>query len=337
MMKLDLIIPAYNNKRGLYRSLLSLGTEVSDLIDVTIVDDASDEDYTSIINFFQQFFPIRLLRLNVNSGPGMARQYGIDHTRNEYFMFLDCGDYYITPDYIPIIYNTVVNNPEIELFSWGHQESAFGHFGSHHNRMHGKVYKRSIIKQYNICFNPQGSYANEDIGFNMAVKMIIRQRMKNNQQELLFYDDTSVIMWDNHDPSITRKDNNVFYYSIQNMALAINGGWALDIASKANVDLDLRTHQIYEIMCDMYFKYLSTIAVRDQYTDQALQGAIQFYWLYFRQFATYNIADLMKMYYDTLVQYLSDVNDPIRTKFIALDLPEFLNILENSKSKLTEN
>ena len=334
-MKFDLIIPAYNNKLGLYRSLFSLGTESHELIDVTVVDDASTEDYTSIIDFFKQFISIRLLKLPKNVGPGMARQYGLDHTNNPYVMFLDCGDYYISPDYIKMIIETVNNDPITNLFCWGHMRGSIENLGAHHNRMHGKIYKREFLNNHNIRFNPKGSYANEDVGFNMAVKMILRQYTAELNQPYIWYDNTPVLVWDNRDPSLTRADNHAFYYSIQNEALAINGGYALEIAQRERVGFNLRLHQIYEIMCDMYFKYLSTATARPEYIEQALNGARHFYWEHFRPIQQHDNNELMAMYYNTLVQYLADENDPIRKQFVTLDFIGFLNLLE--EQKFTEN
>lgn len=70
---LDLVIPVYKNKAGLYRSLFSIGTETYKKVFVTIVDDCSGDNYDDIVEFFQKFFPIRVIYLQKNVGPGMAR------------------------------------------------------------------------------------------------------------------------------------------------------------------------------------------------------------------------------------------------------------------------
>lgn len=331
-MKIDLIIPVYNNKLGLCRSLFSLGVDAHNIIDVTIVDDNSTEDYSAIITFFQQFIPIQYIKLPQNVGPGLARQHGIDNTFNDYLMFLDCGDYYVTPDHLQMIYDTICNDTVTNLFCWGHTRGPYQNLGSHHNRMHGKVYKRQFLQTHNIKFNPAGSYANEDIGFNMAVKMILRQYALELNQSFIYYNDDPVIVWDTRDTnSLTIRGNYAFYYSIQNEALAENGGYALQLARREKVCDDLLMEQTYEIMCDMYFKYLSTLSVRQEFTDQAFKGAVRFYKEHFRPIA-HNEKKLLEYYYNTLVQYLSDENDPIRTKFATLDFIEFLNLLEKQEN-----
>ena len=147
-MKFDLIIPVYNNKRGLYRSLMSIGVESNSIVDVTVVDDCSTENYDDIVNFFAQFIPIRILKLDVNSGPGMARQYGLDHTKNDYIIFLDCGDYFLGPDTLTNIHNIVKENSVINLFSWSYLDSIGNDCTCDTNRLHGKVYKREFLTHH---------------------------------------------------------------------------------------------------------------------------------------------------------------------------------------------
>lgn len=85
---LDLIIPVFNNKAGLYRTLLSIGMDYpQNSLYITIVDDNSNENYNDIIELFQHFYPIRILILPENHGPGYARQYGLEHTKRTLCFF----------------------------------------------------------------------------------------------------------------------------------------------------------------------------------------------------------------------------------------------------------
>ena len=86
---IDLIIPYYNNRIGLLDTLKSVNTNI---FKITIVDDHSTE--TPIIdNSVAQVF-----RINVNSGPGYARQLGINKTNNPYIMFIDTGDIFLSQE-----------------------------------------------------------------------------------------------------------------------------------------------------------------------------------------------------------------------------------------------
>lgn len=93
--KIDVIIPAYNVPDNiLFRCLSSIACQdiVEDL-EVTIVDDAStQQNYATVIKNFESILKIHLLRYETNGGPGVARQYGIDHTNNGYMTFIDADD-----------------------------------------------------------------------------------------------------------------------------------------------------------------------------------------------------------------------------------------------------
>ena len=92
---IDVIIPAYNvPDEILFRCLASIACQdIVKELEVTIVDDASTkQNYASVIKNFESILKINLLRYEVNGGPGVARQYGIDHTSNGYLTFIDADD-----------------------------------------------------------------------------------------------------------------------------------------------------------------------------------------------------------------------------------------------------
>jgi glycosyltransferase involved in cell wall biosynthesis len=92
---IDVIIPAYNVPDNvLFRCLASIACQdiVSEL-KITIVDDASTkQNYEIVANNFKSIMDIDILRYETNGGPGVARQYGIDHTSNGYLTFIDADD-----------------------------------------------------------------------------------------------------------------------------------------------------------------------------------------------------------------------------------------------------
>ena len=105
---IDIIIPTYNNKQGLIKTLNSLPKNNN--FTITIIDDCStqDIDYSDIINQYT------LLQMPMNSGPGNVRQYGIDRTKEPYIMFVDTGDFLLPFDIISII----KNYSQIDIFSF---------------------------------------------------------------------------------------------------------------------------------------------------------------------------------------------------------------------------
>ena len=86
---LDIIIPTYKNKEALVRSLESIPNYQE--LSITVVDDCSGLDYTDL----QEKYNFRLIELQQNVGPGVAREIGIVSTHEPYILFLDTGDYFI--------------------------------------------------------------------------------------------------------------------------------------------------------------------------------------------------------------------------------------------------
>lgn len=94
--KLSIIIPFYGqNESDLAIPLRSINNQVSvdfAKIDVHLVNDGGKPINTDNLAIFANL-DLHYHELHENVGPGMARQYGIDHSAGEYLMFVDADDY----------------------------------------------------------------------------------------------------------------------------------------------------------------------------------------------------------------------------------------------------
>ena len=284
---LDLIIPVYNNLPGLYRSLMSIGTEVGNKIFVTIVDDCSTQSYDEVINLFQKFFPIRIIRQEINMGPGMARQAGLNLATQPYVSFLDAGDVYATPTKLLECLYDVQDNPSVVMFSWAHEEELYMNENENrfiyktipptNNRFHGKIYLREFLIQHNIHFSEEGSRMNEDIGFNIPVRVIAEDMWLKDGIQRIYHGETPAVVWKVTGPSIVRADNCAFYYREQNVGMAINGKHILKLLKQNNVSNTLILRELYEEMMHMYMFYCTTNNARPEFLDTCLSGAVDYY------------------------------------------------------------
>ena len=203
---LDIIIPTYKNKEALVRSLESIPNYQE--LNITVVDDCSGLDYTDL----QEKYNFRLIELQQNVGPGVAREIGIVSTHEPYILFLDTGDYFIEGALSEVL--GIINiHPNICIFSWRY-EIGDANYDINNNNLHGRVYKREFLDKFNIYFSEAGSYANEDVGFNHACHLIMFQYYPNNDSVLTL--NKSIIVYDTNDmTSITRRDNRAFIYKDQ--------------------------------------------------------------------------------------------------------------------------
>ena len=96
MFDIDIIIPCYGKSELINKGIASIAFQWRrEFIHVTLVNDCSpntDCDYQDLIDRYKSEIDIRCIRTPRNVGQGLARQYGIDHTDCDYFMFMDEDD-----------------------------------------------------------------------------------------------------------------------------------------------------------------------------------------------------------------------------------------------------
>lgn len=90
-------------------ALLSIAFQrIVDKITLTIIDDCSATDYSSIIDMFSSLIDINYVKLSENKGVGYARQYGINATKNKYIAFIDSDDSFYNEYSLEILYEDIV-------------------------------------------------------------------------------------------------------------------------------------------------------------------------------------------------------------------------------------
>ena len=236
---IDVIIPAYNvPDEILFRCLASIACQdiVKDL-EVTIVDDASiKQNYATVAKNFESIMKINILRYETNGGPGVARQYGINHTSNGYMTFIDADDTFNGAFALKALRNGIELNNGIfqmcvgvfdEVREMGPNPGEGPLLMQHENDlvwMFGKLYRRSFIDRYNIHFH-ESSRANEDNGFNRLFQLC------TSEQEQINFIPAHVYYWHENPNSITRandcqysygsSERDSFYGFVENMIFAI--------------------------------------------------------------------------------------------------------------------
>lgn len=181
---LDVIIPAYNAKVTIERTLASLASQTeAKKLKVHIINDGSDYSYSKWVErYIPAFKSIDEMYTPTRSGPGAARQYGIDNTSEPYILFIDADDtlgdsYSIYQLLKPIKANKLIDmtwGPGIEE-CYSIELPADAEYGTDPFlkcpdlalHLHGKIYKRSLLANNDIRFD--NSETHEDIIFNILV------------------------------------------------------------------------------------------------------------------------------------------------------------------------
>lgn len=285
---LDIIIPTYNNFKGLQLTLDSIFNNnifsyISNIfpIVVTVIDDCSSIDYSDIYNQY----PINFYKLEQNSGPGIARQYGIEHSNMPYLMFIDTEDYLISPfSLLEIIYELQTNTmPYVYLWRWLNEENK--QFSSNDNGLlHGYVYKREFLELYHIKFSTNSPYSNEDIGFNHTCDLILRNIALYDETEYKTFKPTPIYFYTYNPNSITHKNKNEFFYTKQIRGLISNIEYALEVGELNKIDKRVLWEEVSYIIVELFYDFFYILRKRKEYACNAWPLIRQFYLNKYKQY-----------------------------------------------------
>ena len=245
---IDVIIPCYNSHKTIKNTLFSIMYQenVKDL-NVYLIDDCSEKDYTEEVEMFKEFINIKQIRLDKNSGPGVARRVGLNNSNSPYVTFIDSDDSFASPISLKLLVNAINDGEKYDLvISKTYEETSNTVLEKGHNTIwvHGKLYRREFLDNNHINFND--SRANEDNGFNQLI-CLLNPKIKHI--------DYFTYIWRFNDVSITR-DNDYDYAYSGLVGYAYNMHWALEMASHYDYNKVKFSELAYAVMIALYYYYV---------------------------------------------------------------------------------
>lgn len=99
----SIIIAVYERQDELTELLESLSKQTIQNYEVLVVDDGSKNRLDKVVQQFQNQLQIRYF-YKENSGPGLSRNFGMQHAKGDYFIFLD-SDTIVPPNYLENVEN----------------------------------------------------------------------------------------------------------------------------------------------------------------------------------------------------------------------------------------
>ncbi len=194
--KISIIVPVFNSEKTIERCIESIINQtIIAKIEAIFVNDGSTDNSESIIRKYQEKYKDTIILLNQkNSGPSIARNNGISKARGQYIGFVDADDYICfdmyekmlklmeTEEDIDLVLAgrfNVINDKKKEVIS----ESLETGMSLNDNIdilsktstfVWDKLYKLSIIKNFNVKFPEDLSYA-EDFYFLTLYKYYSRK------------------------------------------------------------------------------------------------------------------------------------------------------------------
>ncbi len=119
----SIIIPMYNSERYIFDSIdsaISQETKNKFLYEVIVVDDCSTDNSVDAAKTFLYRENYYITHTEKNSGPGIARNIGVDKSIGKYVLFLDSDDC-LDSNILYKLYDTLVLNdfsPDLIAYNW---------------------------------------------------------------------------------------------------------------------------------------------------------------------------------------------------------------------------
>ena len=268
---LAVIIPAYNRGNCLREALKSLTLQTKKRFITVVVDDASQEDLTPVVNDFKDELHLVYLKQEQNGGPGLARKRGLewcfDHNI-ELVMFLDSDDLLLPKAVERLSKEINVTNSDIIVSKIQSEDKL--HFpisivDSQAVWTHGKIYRVSYLR--NLGLNFIGLRTNEDLAFNTAAIFIATEK------NTIKFIDEELYLWRYDSNSITRSAENIkntTYQLSRDFIYAVK--YIIEKLEEQGYDVSLAFQKVIGI-----YTYVQILRALDRYSEEIKEVVQEIY------------------------------------------------------------
>ena len=322
---IDVIIPAYNSQDTIIRTLSSIAMQLNrDELKVTIVNDGG-KDYKEIIDIFKPLLNIQEIGYEENRGPGYARQFGIDNTKEDFITFIDADDTFYESTSIGLLAKPIkdtstkfVISPFIQL---GKEVGQQAPVNANLVWVFGHIYRRSFLDAHNIRFT--STRANEDVGFNTMCNLIAMNEMGPEGGKVL---NAATYQWHYNEASITRRGKDEYEYGICTPGYIYNLHHAYNVAQREGVPLKLIAPSALEtaFSCFIYYNVALAKGVPAETLEAIEELSRKFYYDYYKQIQEFISQDDYKQMYTNA--YNSKGNH-LQGIIFKMTLDDFINLM----------
>lgn len=300
--KIDIIIPAFKAHDTMLRTLSSIACQsILEDLEITIVNDCCPNgDYSVFVKMFSPYMRIREIKMPQNGGPGLARQYGIDNTNNQYFTCIDADDTFSGALALETLRAGIQLSPTIQCcvgtFMELHENLQLVPHQNDMVWMFGKLYKREFIDRYNIRFN--STRANEDTGFNTIVRLLC----SNNQNEIVHWIGEIVYYWHEKMDSITRINDCQYAYDQSFCGWTDNMIYAIETTKRVQPFNGAIDQWTLECMMQLYTYYIETVANKPVFAEQNWEYVKKFYHTCYKKIEDRITDEMLAFAYSSVMQ-----------------------------------
>jgi len=94
MYKISVIVPIYNAQNHIKKCIDSLICQWNENMEILLINDGSEDSSENIIKEYMKKYPNKLTYYKKeNTGVADTRNFGIDHSKGNYLLFVDSDDF----------------------------------------------------------------------------------------------------------------------------------------------------------------------------------------------------------------------------------------------------
>ncbi|AIS02723.1 glycosyltransferase family A protein [Lactococcus lactis] len=212
MSSLDIIVPFYNDAKGIHKLLISL-EQFSGYTTIIIIDDNSDyNQYQELINISKEYNNVTVLKNDSGcKGAGSCRNLGILESKSPWMMFADSDDhflnnsssiveYYLSKNYDMVYFPPISSDENGNI---GHRHDTYlGYFKDSSGKelryklpvVWSRLFNSDFIKSNRISF--ENTIVSNDRMFSLVAGVYAKT---------IKIEDKSIYSWDFNSSSLTTK------------------------------------------------------------------------------------------------------------------------------------
>lgn len=283
-IQIDIIIPMYNSLKTIAFSLESIRNQKNlPFVNVYLIDDASSDIYIDIIKKYRKLLNLNYFKMEKNSGPGVARNKGLELSSSKYIVFLDSDDVFFDEYSLYKLYSNIVyNNADVvRSVVVGENDDKNIYYKNDNIGLHGKIYNRKFLNENFIKFNSM--YSNEDTSFNAIIKMCGA-----------FYFDIidKTYIWRNNKKSLSKNEKYNPCLDLKN--LIYNMYYSIESAILKNCSHENIIDYILECYLEIFYRRNNINNDNKNFVDDYLERIYNVY----KKFTNISLIDLFEKKYD---------------------------------------
>lgn len=255
MIKVSVVIPAYNAQNYLNRCLDSIINQTLKELEIIVVNDGSTDDSLNILNRYKiQDNRIKIINQE-NSGTGISRNNGIKIAKGEYIAFVDADDY-IELDMFKNLYQKAIEYQSDIVLSRYKRVNEFG-----------KTISKSPIIEHKTKENIFKKLLNSTIP-SVSCNAIYKNELFKNEE--CFFPNKNIY---NEDTATLYK----LYYFANSVRIVdeIYYNWHFTTSSKTNSITKKHLSDILEVL-EMTKEFLQRHNIYQKYKKEFIQSVLRF-------------------------------------------------------------